>query len=281
MTRSFVCFILLCFLTSCDRDEPIPSYIDIDTVALFTEPEIEGANSHAISEISVSAEGQNLGIYALPAEIPVLEEGLTDVTISAIIRQNGLDDQRVVYPHYDFLTYTVNLNPTEIHSIQPIFTYRDVSIDYQNFDTFISFNSEVNSEGYFERTTDSNLTFGGSGGSAISILEDNGSVFYAETDEGYFWPSGQPVFLEIDYSCNQSFVIGAKATTGIEISRTELLVVLPTQNTNTPIWKKLYVNLTNFVFDNNNATEFEIFFTFNKTETNPVVYLDNLKVIHP
>jgi len=284
MTRKLLCFSLLCFLLSCNRDEPIPAYVLIENVELSTEPLTQGANSHEISEISVSAEGQNLGIYSLPVEIPVLEEGLTNVAIAAVIKQNGQNDERVVYPHYNFLDYDLDLTPTEIREVNPVFEYRDLNIQFQNFDTSISFNDDVNSEGFFDRTTDSDLVFGGTGGSAYSVLDEGGTLFYAETDEAYFWPVGLPVFLEIDYSCNQSFSIGAKATSGIAVTRTELLVVLPTQTTGEQVWRKLYINLTDFVFDNSNAEAFEVYFGFTKNEEeeeNPVVYLDNLKVIYP
>lgn len=270
----------------CDRDEPIPSYISVENFNLEIAPEnasLQGVNSQEIGEVSVSADGQVIGIFTLPAEVPILEEGSTLINLSPVIRQNGQSDERVVYPFYEFYASTEDLVKEQVISISPEISYREnLNFHVEDFTNTVDFSDDVVSEGYFDRTTDTDLVFGGEGGSAYSVMEEDGESFYAETNEEFNWPSGQPVFLEIDYSCNQSFAIGAVATTGVDISRTELLIVLPTQESDEVEWRKLYVNLTDFVFDNNNAnTRYEVFFAFSKSSPESVIYLDNLKVIYP
>ena len=283
--RRFLNFLLIALLISCNTDEPIPAFIQVEEFNLVIDDEtLQGADSHEITEVSVTAAGQNIGIFSVPSEIPILEKGPTDVILSAVIKQDGQNDARVVYPFYNFHLSTPDLVSTETNQITPDITYRDdLSFWPEDFDNSISFNESVSSEGVFERTTDSELIYGEDGASAVSVMEEGGLSFYAETQEGFSWPVGQPVFLELDYSCDHIFSIGVLAVSGSELTRGDLVAVIPTQNSAETNWRKLYINLTDFVFDNASAEFFELYFRFNKSSASDEsnIYLDNLKVIHP
>jgi len=60
-----------------------------------------------------------------------------------------------------------------------------------------------------------------------------------------------------------------------------LVIILPSSETD-QVWKKIYINVTNFVAENPGANEFEIYITLNRSNSypNPKVYLDNVKVVY-
>ncbi|MEZ4984834.1 MAG: hypothetical protein R2795_07325 [Saprospiraceae bacterium] len=78
-------------------EEGIPSYLFIEEFTLTTGP-AQGSNSHKITEAWVFVDDIFLGVYDLPATVPVLETGSHTVRVEAGIRDNGLGDFPNIYP---------------------------------------------------------------------------------------------------------------------------------------------------------------------------------------
>ena len=92
--------------SGCDKEEQIPSYIYISEFVLYTKNTNFGSNSHDFVDAWVYANNKLIGVFELPATIPILESGSKQLTIIAGIRKNGLYYEREAYPFlkpYDIL----------------------------------------------------------------------------------------------------------------------------------------------------------------------------------
>jgi len=75
---------VLCSMTSCDivnPEESIPAYLFIPEFTLNTELATEGTKSHKITEAHIFVANESVGIFSLPATVPVLAEGVQEIQI--------------------------------------------------------------------------------------------------------------------------------------------------------------------------------------------------------
>jgi hypothetical protein len=121
--RLVVLFACAVFLGSCnafDEEEDIPAYIKIDHIDLEHEDPALG-----ISDAWVYVNNNLLGVFELPAEVPVLETGKQLVTIRPGIKVNALGGTRTYYPFYTSFIDSVELIPENVHEINPKVKYWD------------------------------------------------------------------------------------------------------------------------------------------------------------
>src|SRR5687767_2026929 len=93
--RSFFTLLIISFLvsipfTGCDKEEPVPSYIHIDSISLNSIYSTQGTSDHKITDAWVFVNEQYVGVYELPATFPVLYEGTQNIRIKAGIKKNGI-----------------------------------------------------------------------------------------------------------------------------------------------------------------------------------------------
>lgn len=291
MNNPFLFILLTAFLVnSCslfDRNEELPAFLTISEFDLEVGP-FQGSSSSNITEVMVSIDGNTLGLFELPATIPVLANGTKEVLFSAIIKQNGVSADRVSYPLYRSFTTEVKFTPLDTALIVPTTTYFEgLEFWTEEFTSSIDFEESEASEGRLilvsEELAFDDPTPGISGNpsSAFIELESEENYFFAETEESFELPFGQPVFVELDYASNHPFTLGARASVQTAEAIDDLVIILPSSQTE-QVWKKIYINVTNFVAENSGATEFEIYVKLNRSDSypDPEVYLDNVKVIY-
>ncbi len=279
LTLSF--FIL--FLSSCsvlDREEDLPSFLQISEFNLTTD-QFQGSESTNISEVNVSLDGQTIGLFELPATVPILAEGDSPVRLTPIIKQNGISTVRLPYPFYTNVLETIDFSPLDTVFVAPEISYTENSVIWSaEFDTSISLEESDVSEGQLS-LVDEDLAF--EDGSAFIDMDEDDNYFLAFTEEALDLPSGQPVYLELDYAANHPFTIGIQGTVAGTTAQatSDLVIVLPT-NEETQEWSKIYVNLTNFVSENSGANEFEVYLEVTRSANynDPLIYFDNLKVVY-
>ena len=123
---------MLLFLSSCsiiDPEEQIPAYLEINSFELTTTP-AQGENSAQITEAWVFVNDLSLGIYELPATVPVLELGSQNITIFPVIRENGRPSTPIIYPLYRRYETTLELMANQTINIQPTTTYQSNTVSY-------------------------------------------------------------------------------------------------------------------------------------------------------
>ncbi|HYG51206.1 MAG TPA: hypothetical protein VD905_09905 [Flavobacteriales bacterium] len=279
------CAIVLNACKKWDKAEQVPSYIYIDHIDLSVNA-TQGTASHGIIDAWVYVNDQAVGVFNLPATVPILASGNQKITIAAGIKEDGLTEHRAKYPLFQQFVKNIDLVPGQIYNMtgadQPVVTYypsTEVGIWYENFDdAAIDFNTDPNSEAGITYVYDTVNSFEGPGMGKIEL----GSGFsYARviTAQTFILPKlGNPVFVELNYNTNNTMAIGIQAINGTQFTTLDNTVLNPTNGE----WKKIYVKLTEIVSEQSTADSFKFIITVDKDSGVDVVqnYIDNFKVVY-
>jgi len=275
---------LCLFIASCDiinPDEEEPGYIHIPSFTMDVLPG-QGTTSEKITEVWVYAEEQIVGVYDLPADIPVIGNGLTDILIFGGIKNNGISTTRIRYPFFKPYRATIDLQPFSRDTIIPSFAYfEDVVIAEKDFENGNIMIPAGTNQGLFNVTTDPAYVFEGER-SGIGTLESGQTILYFKDDDNLILNAGQPIFLEMDYSCNNSLSVGLLAANGSSVNKNLAVIINPTTLTvGLPRWNKIYIDLGLIPLQNPNAQYFEFYVEVIPDEPGREVelLLDNLKLV--
>jgi hypothetical protein len=177
----------------------------------------------------------------------------------------------------------MTLQPNEYDTISPVFHYVDEieDPDIIDFEAGIPFDPYGTSDTELILVSDPELVFEGDF-SAVGILEAGQDQLIVKTIENWQWEEGNTVFLEMNYSSNNTFSVGLIVHSGVTVNRVFALVINPSHiEVGSPVWKKIYVDLGYVVLNNPDADFYELYFETIKDSDNSVaeLYLDNLKVV--
>jgi len=265
---------------SCDlEEEVIPSYIQIDTVMVTTNA-LQGSASHKVSAVQVAAGTQSLGIFPLPAKIPVLDYGTREIIVDPIVVESGISALRELYPFYTRYATTGDLVEGEVLEVNPQMTYSSVAnfAFIENFDGGNFFVDDLDGDPGTRVEVSFDDVFEGSGSGKI-VLNESGSNAFVGT--GLFYPlpiSGERIYLEMNYKCNTIFTIGFRAmqsANGVTVDE-DILTLVPREE-----WNKIYVSL-NKEMTASNGDRFQIYIKMNKSNDVGIseLVMDNIKLIH-
>lgn len=118
---------LLVAFSACQDEhaaEGIPAYLHLEPIEVAASP-AQGSSSSRITEAWLTVDGQFLGAYRMPTLAPVLARGEREISILAGIKDNGLASAPEVYPFYSPYRLTLDLQPNEVDTLQPIVRYTD------------------------------------------------------------------------------------------------------------------------------------------------------------
>ncbi|MBK9732176.1 MAG: hypothetical protein IPO83_12975 [Chitinophagaceae bacterium] len=265
-------------LPSCELINPpeeIPAYLQIDDVSL-TVAAGQGSASHKITDVWIDAENTAQGVYEIPTLFPLLNNGPTYLLISAGILDNGISSTRAVYPFYFPDTLTIDLQEKQVYKITPHFTYRTA--------TKFSFIEDFEAGNIFElisgdtglvRTNEAGNVFEGNFSGDI-YLDPNHTVYEGRTTSSYVIEKGSPVYVELNYKCDQQFEVGLYATTNI--GHTSMYK----WNINAKdTWNKIYLNMGKDVLDlDASSIQVQIRAVFDNLQESSHIYIDNVKLVN-
>lgn len=268
--------------SGCIIDEQLytPSYIRIDTIALQTTPLTQGSNSAKISDAWIYVNQQPIGIFELPCQVPVLNEGEQEVTILAGVQMNGIAATRIAYPFYKGYVTNVNFKDDSIYTLQPVVNYFE-GIDFKLIENFDNVSVQIiqgpNSQVDLTRVNGGPQAFEGGYGllQLTDTTQDYGIII---TPPLTLAKQGAVTYLEIDYKNTYPFAMGIFANSPTDVVKTNIFIFNRTEN-----WNKTYINLTDFVSSAVNATSFNIYFELAKNDSinSAQVFLDNIKILQP
>lgn len=283
MVRYFIYIGALLFtlllLVACNKEEPIPAYIHIESFQVDTNPNTQGSSSNNLKDVWVYRQDGNVqGVYELPATFPLLEEGNTLYTFEPGILMNGVSTTRVSYPFLAGDTMVVNLQPGEIDTVQPVVEYRD-NIDFLLIDDFDQTNSFTNMETV---SNPPDCVFEGPRSATLatdSFDLDFNELFAYTTETFEVPPLQQAVFMEFDYKATHRFWVGI----AFQANDGSTVELFSTGINPRDEWNHLYANHT----PNLNiaqADEYRFFFYTELPDdtTQPediLVFIDNVKII--
>lgn len=273
----FLLFFGFLITFSCKKDSlksPTASFLVVDKTSLKTTSS-QGANSHKITDIWYYVDGQFKGAFPVGSVMPIVAENDANITLFAGIKNNGISATRVPYEFYKQISFDQSIEAGKTYTISPEFEYTSNAIFYytQNFDLAgNNFDSVGDSATVFVNSPA--LTYGGTGRSLLMGMSDSKPTAKIVQTTPYFLPTGgEPIYLELDYKCNQSFVVGV---IGGGSDEREALTINPSDD-----WNKIYIQLTNVVSRQPTyATQgYQVFIRATKEVNSPQIYLDNIKLI--
>lgn len=270
-------------LQGCDiinPEEKEPGYLYIPSFTFQANLD-QGTASESITEVWVYAKDKSLGVYDLPAKIPILDLGTTDIRIFAGIKNNGISNTRIRYPFYAPFDTTLTLSPFQVDTLIPHFSYYSQAvITEKGFEGGNFLVQTGTNNGNFSVTNQAAQVFEGNR-SGWGHIDTGLSHLYYKDDDNLNYTSGDNVFLELNYSSNNIFSVGFITTTGGIASKNLALIINPTSSGDglLTVWKKIYIDFGYVLQQNPTAQFHELYIeAIPANATTPVnIFLDNLK----
>lgn len=278
------CALPLAFvLAACSKGDKVPAYLDIPAITLNAGSSA-GGNTIRATDAWVYADEELIGVWELPARVPVLKTGQTMITVAAGIKQNGMYDDRLRYPFYTRWDGMVDLAPTASHTIQPVVSYipqayfwieafEDVGTQLnvtENSDTtLLRFTPQANPDIVLDGTPC---------GGVILDSERRFIRLYTDVD---FEPTGGPIFLELDYRNDVQFTVGLTSVQGGTPVAQPYVYVVPTRRSDgTMPWNKIYIELSSrWNLAGITQRNFYLEVSLPSDRNSGQVYFDNIKVV--
>ena len=269
-------------LSGCDvinPEEPIPGFLYIEPFTLTTDPETEGTNSSKITEGWVFVNGDFLGVYSLPALVPVLVEGQAEVRVEAGVKENGVSLTPDINPFYEPYRITLNVAPTQIDTLRPTTSYVNLTRfgfieDFEDPDTRVFGDSIIGGQ-LFARTQSN--AFEGQYSGSLLLTKDTPLLELATTAN---WSGlldrGVYVYLEVNYRSEAPVIFGIIAPESGNYNRYYDPGFVPKDG-----WNKIYFNLAPIIF-NSQEEEYQLSFQalLPTGQDSARVWMDNIKLVH-
>lgn len=297
---------LLLFSASCKKFEgsqKVPAYIHIESIEVdsLTDYFVYGANTHKITDAWVHVDDQLIGVYELPATFPVLEKGPHKVTVYGGIMVDGRSSARDRYPFYQpWTVQNLNLVEDSIVNLSPVMRYYPIGEgtnvawkeDFENTNTLLSDTSSdvnLNRVSGVEAWQSVNSFWSGK----VELPPDSLDFTVVTADQFNFYKNTNGVYclLEMDYNCNDTFLVGIQYYLDYYLETLPIIKVTPTDKTHDKPerWNKIYINIGPYMNEFQRASYFKLFFTSNLamegSEYHPIsepryYYFDNLKLLY-
>lgn len=297
---------LLLFSASCKKFEgsqKVPAYIHIESIEVdsLTDYFVYGANTHKITDAWVHIDDQLIGVFELPATFPVLKNGPHKVTIYGGIMVDGRSSARDRYPFYQpWTVQNLNLVEDSIVNLSPVMRYYPIGEgtnvawkeDFENTNTLLSDTSSdvnLNRVSGVEAWQSVNSFWSGK----VELPPDSLDFTVVTADQFNFYKNTNGVYclLEMDYNCNDTFLVGIQYYLDYYLETLPIIKVTPTDKTHDKPerWNKIYINIGPYMNEFQRASYFKLFFTSNLamegSEYHPIsepryYYFDNLKLLY-
>lgn len=280
-----ICVFFTFTFVGCDiinPEESKPSFLRIDTITVTSDPVLEGSNSARITDAWIYIDKNLIGAFELPCNIPVLKEGTHEILVGGGIQVNGISALRTPYPFYKLWSSTVELNAGETAFALPEISYFD-SLNFAlnaNFDDLSGNKLEatIASDTVVSLTSSADKVFEGNGSFLSSLRRDSGFVEFQTVEALTLPKQGAFVYAELNYKTSHELSVGLASYYPVSATQRTLIINLNPSDT----WKKVYLNLTDAVSSQVNASNYRLFFySFKYPGTGDLeLLIDNLKIIH-
>ena len=283
MNKIFSLFVLLIFAGCKDEPEQIPAYLNLKP---FEVNAAGGTGWQKITDGWLYVNGAFLGAYTLPALVPVLAEGDSEVILFPGVKENGIENTPNIYPYLTKFTKNYQLTGGQTTEVQAVTDYPanikyafgigrgdfdgGSSIALENRDADGVINVELVSDGAF------------AGKSILMQVDTAHPVMNIATEKMENLPIlGAPeVWLEMTYKTDTPFFL--YLLSGPEESSHYVYLFNTSEE-----WNKTYFNLTNPIIDSKASVQ-RLNFRLNLLKDNAgnynqlsgKVYIDNIRVVH-
>ena len=193
-----------------------------------------------ISDCWVTFNGQFIGAYEMPSNIPVHMSGNINARISPGIKVNGISSNRIIYPFYKEYEISTEINLDQNIELYPVTEYRDnVDLDDLTGGDFEIGNILIATE--FSDTipiTQTENVFQGNKSCAIYLDTTNQYFLVKNIESLTFQNYIDDIFLELDFKSSIPFRVGLILNNDVS-TRQEHMIIYESND-----WKKLYLDLS-------------------------------------
>ena len=266
-----VIFLILSTSSSCTKgtNEGVPAYIQIDSVG-FTTSAGQGSAIQFIPNVWLESEGENLGAFDLPLNVPALVSGNRQVIVNAGVYASGDYFNREIYPPFQPYKTDVEFVAGETVTIYPSFEYYDECIfpineDFENGNIFGSlFRTDIGDTNNLE-------------GKALHLtVNATTPSIRGVTTSSFTIPPIKKVYLEMFFKGDIDFAIGVEGLLSGVVNQTVYIDRFFPSNE----WYKVYYDISDIVYqmDADSYNFFiEVLKLTNVDESD--VYFDNIKIV--
>ena len=287
-------FVVLLFgaLSSCELinpEEDQPAYLHINKPT-FTAGGNFGSDSHEIVSGWVYYNGRLLGVFDLPADLPVLHSGGTQITVEAGVVADGQRATRNNYPFYSPFTDSLNLSAGQSYEITPHFEYENFVLqpiyrDFENTDPIATPFSLNDPYSLVKKTNDpADSLYFSEGGGYFGFIQSKPDTtttmqMVSNVSDMTLAQSGKPVYAEFNIRSTRPVDVGlAVVRNGVSEGFKSELKILPSNT-----WKKFYMNLENEVnhgFVSGSTPTYSLVFRSTPTGSGKdYIAIDNIRLI--
>ena len=280
MIKYILSLIVFLVLASCNKTKlkaPEAAFIVINNPTVLTNPTIQGTNSHKITDIWYYVDDNFKGVFPIGSIMPVIGTGNSKITLFAGIKNNGISATRLPYEFYQGHLINQYFESGKTYTFSPVFEYLTGAV----FPTEGCEDYEGSGVKYFSVgdsstvvISDINKVFGGIGHSVFMSMSNSKPTSQIKTSTSMSLPvGGTPIYLELNYKCNQPFEVGVIAGT------TEVRPALTVNSS--PEWNKIYIQLSQAVSTQPTYNYYDIYIKATKQSDvpTPEIYIDNIKLV--
>ena len=287
--RKYLVTLLLCYsaawMSSCDLinpEEEVPSFLQIEKVHVSSNYFLQGDSTANIDDVWVYADGNYIGTFELPAQIPILLSGKHRFFIGAGIEANGIASTSEAYPLYRFYETDIDLKRGEVVSVDSVPVAYFPNLQYTWFEDFEKDTSgsgisiDTTALSIANIRTDSVDVFEGKRSLKMSVTSALNFIECRSVGDGYQLAQGRDIYLEMTYKANQAFTVGLLGTSLFGQSKIPVIKLNPKSD-----WNKIYIRLGPYVNANPASLKYNILFQVSHEAglSEGVVVLDNVKLI--
>jgi hypothetical protein len=270
-----------------------PVYFSIPDYQLETDYGDEGTSNSSITTAWIYVDNDLEGTYEVPFTAPVImEPGPHTIRIFPGINLNGVNSTRAIYGFFERELFDTTL-PADLDTFHLPLQYRRTNYTanttveiMEDFDEAgINLQATNVADTGIAKVSDPALVFTnpqnpGENNGRAGVMYTNSVFRQAEVASvrTYNLPkNGDNVYLEMNYRCNQAFLVGVIANQPGGTAQQATVVVNPKE-----VWNKIYINLVTELTAFQGADNFKIFIGTLHDSKNDTgwVYLDNLKLVY-
>jgi|SRR5690554_767068 len=287
MKHIFIYALLSLFLFSCAKDQPEVSWLIIDKWDLVANPDAQspqGELSHDISQVFLNMDGKSLGVYELPAKIPIIGDGTHEFVLIPGIINNGISATKKRFPFMEQYKGVLTLKKNDTVHLTPVTRYySSMNFLIEDFESpSMQLDVAIESSATLGRNNDPNILKWGNKYGEI-LLNDSDSLITFVTNFQTVLPKlGSEVYLEFDYMNTNSLLTSTVSYGNGDYFEDPYVQINP-QTPGNAVWKHVYIDLKENVSYRQTTPYNEAQFTIllDEAGTSKYFYIDNIKLVYP
>jgi hypothetical protein len=283
----FIYFIPFLILSSCIKNNPDPSWIQINEWSLQSNIELSGAEGELtenISEAWVYVNDKIIGVFQVPCKIPVLTSGMANIKIFPAVKNNGISASKKIYPFLEVYEVNQELVQNQTVVFNPTTKYKSITkfkiYDFELTNMFLE-NDPNTSLAQIEYANTDLQAFNGNFYGKV-LLNQIDTAWVAYTTEQLQFVKGRDVYLELDYYNTNSVITGLIFVEPDGTTTDNPNIQLNGQSDSDVRWKKIYIDLKELIGNSPPGSNFLQSFQarLNSGKTNSEIRIDNIKLVY-